>query len=303
MPPGNPILVSGTHRSGTTWFAKMLSVPGLWYVHEPFNPNKGIWKKSFQYAPPEIDCPRINRFVDALLAGRYRRLANTPSVEHRFMPWRLVRPPIKRVMIKDPIACLLTGYLTQKYELTPLVLIRHPAGFVSSIVRLGWPCGKFLEEFLANQDLMDDHLSQRQSTLERYVERDDLEAAAALHGALNFVICRQARNFDKIRLLQFEQLCESPIESFKKLFLDLNLPYDDSTRQMHEMLCLSGSNDPAEYRTHEVSRRSRAMASSWQRQLTHPEIERVRRVWDEFEIPYYSSDDDWKIPSHENCKV
>ena len=36
---GRPILVTGAHRSGTTWVGKMLALaPGVAYVHEPFNP-------------------------------------------------------------------------------------------------------------------------------------------------------------------------------------------------------------------------------------------------------------------------
>jgi hypothetical protein len=34
-----PILVTGAHRSGTTWVGRMLAlVPGVEYIHEPFNP-------------------------------------------------------------------------------------------------------------------------------------------------------------------------------------------------------------------------------------------------------------------------
>ena len=35
-----PILVTGAHRSGTTWVGKMLALaPGVAYIHEPFNPR------------------------------------------------------------------------------------------------------------------------------------------------------------------------------------------------------------------------------------------------------------------------
>ena len=35
-----PILVTGAHRSGTTWVGKMLALaPGVAYIHEPFSPR------------------------------------------------------------------------------------------------------------------------------------------------------------------------------------------------------------------------------------------------------------------------
>jgi len=34
------ILVTGSHRSGTTWVAKMIAnSPSVGYIHEPFNPT------------------------------------------------------------------------------------------------------------------------------------------------------------------------------------------------------------------------------------------------------------------------
>ena len=40
MKNNQPILIIGLHRSGTTWLAKMLSLPDeIRYVSEPFNPN------------------------------------------------------------------------------------------------------------------------------------------------------------------------------------------------------------------------------------------------------------------------
>src|SRR6476620_4378035 len=38
MPSARPIVVTGTHRSGTTWVGEMIATsPQVAYVHEPFN--------------------------------------------------------------------------------------------------------------------------------------------------------------------------------------------------------------------------------------------------------------------------
>jgi len=47
-----PILVTGAHRSGTTWVGKMLALPpGVAYVHEPFSPRtpKGLSPAGFEH--------------------------------------------------------------------------------------------------------------------------------------------------------------------------------------------------------------------------------------------------------------
>ena len=43
-PPGDPILVTGSNRSGTTWVGRMLEASReLEYVHEPFNAS--LWPR------------------------------------------------------------------------------------------------------------------------------------------------------------------------------------------------------------------------------------------------------------------
>jgi hypothetical protein len=99
----------------------MLAVPGLWYVHEPFNPNKHIWNESFTYANPDSQRPDIDKYVQQLLDGRRRETASVGNCDHPLMPLRLFRPSIRRIMIKDPVACLLTGYLTARFAFQGIV--------------------------------------------------------------------------------------------------------------------------------------------------------------------------------------
>jgi hypothetical protein len=292
FPEGPPIFVSGTHRSGTTWVAKMLAVPGLWYVHEPFNPNKNVWREPFSYVPIDGNDDRVDRHMQCVLKGGFRQASLSGPVDHPLMPLRLLSPPIRRAMVKDPLACLLTGYLTQRFHLQTLVLFRHPCGFVSSIMRLGWPTACQLKEFLTRPRLMSDHLAPHADLLSRYSIEDSYESAAVLHGVLNLVLWRQTQQL-KLRWIRFEDLCASPLERFAEMFEWLQLPYSDSVRQEHVRLCLSGSEAPQDYHTHAVARQSQAMAASWRRDLKPDVVQRVRDIWRQFEIPLYVDSDEW----------
>jgi len=285
FPPGPPILIAGTHRSGTTWFASMLAEPGLWYVHEPFNPNKHLWPESFTYAAPGSLRPDVDRYFEALLRGEYRSTSNNSNTDHWLMPLRLARPPIGRVMVKDPLGCLLTGYLAARFDLQVRVLFRHPAGFVSSVTRLGWPVGGFLKDFLGRSDLMSDHLEPWRDLMAAHVDRNDAKAAAVLHGALNVVLWNQVQENPSIVYYLFEDLCAEPLERFETIFRELALPYNHQTRQRHVSLCLEGADSPAGYRPHAVARRSGAMATSWKSQLSEPEVLEIRDIWNSFSIP------------------
>ena len=273
----------------------MLAVPGLWYIHEPFNPNKNIWKESFSYARPGKPTPAVDSYMQHLLNGRYRQTAQMAHCDHPLMPLRLFRPPIQRVMIKDPLACLLTGYLADRFPITPIVLFRHPAGFVSSVTRLGWPIGEYLKSFLKRDDLMQDHLEPYRQLMQQHQNRDDLAAATVLHGVLNTVQWNQIQANSGIRYYLFEDLCEDPINSFRQIFEHLQLPYDKTTTEFHEKLCSSGSENPADYHTHAVARNSKAMADSWKRQLAPDDTQMIRTGYQQFAIPFYQEDRDWDL--------
>lgn len=295
FPAGPPIFVGGTHRSGTTWVAKMLAEPGLWYIHEPFNPNKRIWKQAFSYAPPERNRPDIDQYFSKLLGGKFRSTSNSPNTDHWLMPMRLFCPPIQRVIIKDPLACLLTGYLNRHFELKSIILFRHPAGFVSSITRLRWPVGIFLKDFLRRTDLMNDHLSPYAELMEKHQDRDDAPAAAVLHGALNSVQWNQIQLDSRIRWYLFEDLCRDPLTSFANIFADFRIPYTEATRHRHSELSFQGSPNSDDYHAHAVARKSSAMADSWKRQLSAEHVAQVRDIWQRFDIPLYHDDASWVI--------
>src|SRR6185295_18589108 len=125
----------------------------------------------------------------ACLHGKHRHLAQSPGrTQHWLMPLRILPPPISRALIKDPIACLMSEYLSQQFGLTTIVLFRHPAGFVSSMIRLKWCPKKVLEQFLACEPLMAEWLAPFASCIESSKMKDPVESATALYGCLNTVL-------------------------------------------------------------------------------------------------------------------
>ena len=213
VPGGRPIFVTGTHRSGTTWFASMLAASGIWYIHEPFSPLKHRWKEWLSYQSPKGRSPEVDQLMESVLSNQFPEAVNTVNVDHPLMALRLFSAPIRRMMIKDPLACLMTEYLTTTFDLETLILFRHPCGFVASIRRLGWPCGAPLKRFLQNPELMAEHLHRYQDLLEKYCDEDTIESATVLYGCLTTILwdCVQQ---DIGKPLFFEELCQNPLDEF-----------------------------------------------------------------------------------------
>ena len=293
VPAGPTLFLTGTHRSGTTWLARMLAASGIWYAHEPFNPNKGRWPEAFTYRRPGTKDAAVDALMGEVLDGGFRAALNLPNADQPWMPLRWLPPRVSRRLVKDPLACLLAPYLTERFALQTLVVFRHPAGFCASVDRLGWPRAEFLQRFLADEALMADHLQPHRALIARYAGEDSLASAAVLHGALNKVLWTGVER-GMGRALQFEALCLEPIEGCRRLFEELGLPYDAAVREEHEALCLGRERAVGEYRTHAVARNSLAMAYSWRKELAPAAWGELRAIWNEFGIPLYQQDRDWE---------
>lgn len=293
MPSGPPVFVTGTHRSGTTWVAGMLAAPGIWYIHEPFNPDKGLWHEYFTYLCAGGENRDIDRLVKGLLHGRFRQTLALSGADHWLMPLRLLQQPVNRILIKDPIACLISEYLTCRFDFQTIVVFRHPAAFASGLRKLGWPISPAIKQFLHCHSLMQDWLNPYRNIMEAMKDREDLKSATVLHACLNTVLWGYTTRNSNMRAVSFEGLCLDPIDKFEQLYHDLALPYDDEVKKTHFGMCFTGKSDGADYRTHEVHRNSKEMAERWRSHLSETEIKDVRSVWEQFDLPLYRDQGYW----------
>jgi hypothetical protein len=88
VPAGPALFLTGTHRSGTTWLARMLAASGIWYAHEPFNPNKGRWPEAFTYRRPGTKDTAVDALMGEVLDGGFRAALNLPNADQSWMPLR-----------------------------------------------------------------------------------------------------------------------------------------------------------------------------------------------------------------------
>ena len=290
-PPGPPILVTGMYRTGTTWVGAMLAPAGLWALHEPFNPNQGLWDRELAYARPDRARPEIDALVGALRRGRHRRVLRLPTAGQWFSPLRLLPHEPRRLLLKDPSAALLAEYLVRRHGMRALVVFRHPAAVAASFLRLGWPTHRLVARLLEDEPLMEDWLTPHARAMEAAVARADARSGAVLYASVATALLGfERRNSGSIASLAFEDLCADPIARFRCLFEELELPYD--ARVTGEHARLTSGNGGTE-RPHGVVRATAAVAGRWRSELPAAERDAVRAVWEEFDLALYRSSADW----------
>jgi hypothetical protein len=312
MMPGvaAPILVTGSHRSGTTWTGRMLALaPGMGYVHEPFNHQR--WPGWSRRIPPhwylyvcrenEVEYLPVIRDV---LAFRYPilNIASSPDLRHvsqMAVEWPLsisYRLRGARPLIKDPIALLSSQWLSERFGMGVVVMVRHPAAFAGSVKRLGW---RFDFENWRDQPLLlRDLIGPYEEPIRQFAarEHDIIDQAILMWNVLHHVIREfRDRHADWI-FVRHEDLSEEPLKGFRDLFDRLDLEWDRTVEEAVVRFSTDGGRrEVPTYLHRTVKRDSRAARWTWTNRLTKEEQARVRDGTGEVAQAFYS-DSDW-IPA------
>ena len=271
---GKPILVTGSHRSGSTWLTKMLALSeGTLMVHEPFNIEPwayslgGLAKHWFTYAPALPQNAALEAF-DAVLERRTRKAFLKKEPQHWFPPLRQ-----GRLIIKDPIAALSSDWLASNYDLEVVVLVRHPLAFASSLKRLGWehPFDHFLEQ----EALMHTHLEPYRAEIARKPE-NIVEQAALIWKCLYDVLFTYLNNNPNWHVRKHEVLSRNPRGELKSLYETLGLKWTTSVEDSVARYT-RGANAARvrQSRVHQLRRDSVANVSRWKGILTREDVDRV----------------------------
>jgi hypothetical protein len=272
----------------------MLAPVGLWHLHEPFNPNQGLWKDELAYAPADTRRPDIDHLVSALVRGRHRRLLRLGYARRWYAPLRLLPIEPRRVLLKDPSAALLSEYLVRRHDMRALVLFRHPAAVVGSFLRLGWPTGRLVDRLRSSEALMEEWLAPVASTMDLARGRDDSLAGAVLYACVAKVLHGfLERNPKTMTRLRFEDLCADPPGRFRALFESLGLAYDERVRRIHAGLT-EGTAQEEEDSPYSVVRSSAGVAWRWRSEVSDADLATIRRVWERFDLTLYRDSADWR---------
>jgi hypothetical protein len=301
-----PILVTGAHRSGTTWVGKMLALaPGVTYVHEPFNPRTapGLSPAGFDRYFTVVTRENEARYrpgLERTLRFRYGLGAQLRSLRgpadlarggRDLVRTERARLSGSRPLMKDPIALLSAEWLAGSFGMDVVVLIRHPAAFAASLKRLGWKHS--FATFLNEDGSLPEVLRPYEAEIREQAERpgEILAQAALLWRLLYHAVDGYRERHPDWVFLRHEDASLDPVGTFAQLYERLGLELTPAAQA--EIERASAPENPSELSTpHAVELDSAASLGRWRGDLTAEEIEtlreRTRDVWTRF-----YSDADW----------
>lgn len=301
-----PILVTGAHRSGTTWVGRMLaSNPQTAYISEPLNVQhrpgvlRAEVKHWYTYITEENQEVYLPAFEE-LLRFRYHLLSELASLRSRKDLLRMGRDLSifaagalrgQRALLKDPFAVFSTPWFEKKLNCQVVITVRHPAAFASSLKRLNWPFD--FSDLLNQPMLMRDHLQADRAGMSS-IGPDDIIGQSALLWRMIYRFVHSTRSlFPHFHIVRHEDLSLDPVEGYKTLYQSLDLTFDDRVKDT--ILNSSSSENPAELsrkKVHSVKLDSRANVDNWKKRLSAEEIIRIRRMTEGVSDLFYS-DAEW----------
>lgn len=290
-----PVLVTGMHRSGTTWVAEMLCASGR-FVHfdEPLNARNrhtllrdrvGAW---YAYLSHENEETYLDDYRDALgfrphpirdlrkaWLGSPRTIVRIPG---RWSSYALGRMQRRRVLLKDPFAVFSIDWFRRRLGCRVVVTVRHPLAVVSSLKRLGYAFD--FRDLLGQPRLMSDRLEQYRPDMESLLSSpSDVVDQGSLLWRIVYEAVAQACATDhdaSVVVVRHEDLSQRPLEDYAALYETLDLQFTDEARRVIQTSTNAANPTESSVRNPSTVRLdSRANLGNWRHRLTEEEVERI----------------------------
>ncbi len=304
-----PVLVTGAPRSGTTWVGKMLALsPSLGYIHEPFNNDHNVGRlpqhfpENFFYLHSGNETP-YRLWLDDVLDYKYylsRALIKNQGLREKgahvrewmhFISFRWKR---KRPLIKDPLAFFSTPWLSQKFNVRPIVVIRHPAAVISSFKRLNWNIT--FEHFLNQQQLLTDWLGDHEEEIVQATKQSlsTIQAGILLWKLIYSTVIQYQNRFPEWFYVRHEDLSRDPEQAFHDLFQYISVPYTDAVIKKLRVYIQGNvrSEVPDGANAMYIRINSRENIFNWKKRLSQDEISEIKSQLEPLWRQFYS-DEDW----------
>jgi hypothetical protein len=304
--PRKPILVTGSHKSGSTWAGQMLAAaPRTAYIQEPSNIEGriGVTNSKLQY-PYQYICEensdRHKLAYERIIRYRYPLVQNLTKLRSVRDTCKLLRDQVLFIthkikndtpILKDPLAFFSAEWLSRTFDMNVLVLIRHPAAFCSSLKIQNW---KFdFNNFLDQPLLMKAFLGRFEDEISEYAENEKgiIEQAILLWNCFYHTITIYRKAYPKWLFVRHENLSLEPVLEFRSIYDRFGLEFTPQSKA--RIFQSSGAHNATEHQAEsQTLRNSRESIHNWKSRLNQDEIDLIKAKTSEYS-PIFYAENEW----------
>jgi len=303
------VLLFGMPRSGTTWVGKILdSHHAVYYRHEPdtWSPLRTVpleapasdwraYRNDIQdyvaaivaMKHPNVDC-KLPQFAKSYLSPIENALYLSTSKAAKLLAPLGLETAYYKPNYRDPgctvvwksiqYLCQLGIYLRCLPAAMGIHLIRHPCGYISSVLR-GEQSSQFSSPVPEAEDFELFGKLLKTNAADRYAL--DLESIRDMSPverlAWRWVLANEKCLLDTkdqtIHRLVYEELCAQPMSKAKELFAFCNLPWSSQSEAFLEESTIKDSDS-----YYSVYKNPLQSANKWQTEMPHLDIRKVEKI-------------------------
>ncbi len=307
-----PILVTGTHRSGTTWIGRILATcKKAGFLYEPFSnarppglPIPGL--NSYYYYPLEGTRSTAGRCIINVAKGKIPfpllfRASSPGELKHVTKQWgkTLIMNRMKKFLVlKAPEALFFAPLIHHEANAKVVVLTRHPAAFICSNLRMNW---SFSFRDILNHGAIDRLVDGQTLDLIRSAEAEPFmsrvgiirRTAACWLMTQDFIAKLKAQhghdpNWSFLRL---EDIVNDPGTRLRELCNRLQLDYSSEVENFVQQSTTETRNPFDKKAQHVLFRDSKSTLKNWTHNLEKEEIEYIREKTFPGWSPFYKESD------------
>jgi len=310
---GQPLLVTGLPRSGTSWVGKMLEASGeVVYINEPLNPqhppgqSPGVLDARvahrYHYICADNEDAWLPAFADTCRL-RYKPIAELRRNRTLYDLGRMMkygtsftvgRLKDRRAMLDDPWATVSIPWFVKRMGCQAVVLVRRPQSFAGSWRKLGWQVD--FADLLAQPLLLRDVLGPYEDDMRALIDSPDwLAQVSLLWRAMYAVVADLSDSVPGLIVIRYEDLAANPVPMFRKLYRELGLTWTDGIKH----LLVKNTTAPDSSRVFGWNLRgglsrtgfrpmdSRQSLTSYHQQLSNAEVDRIGELTADVATRFY----------------
>ena len=287
MPPKKLLcIVTGMHRSGTTWLGQCLSsLDDVYVMDEPFNVNFGVRGTPHWYIDHRIedDVAFIRTKLPEITSGAlrfrrpYRSQAPLRSLLNSLRGWKtertyrsFMKSDLQTMALKDPFLLMMLPELVAQ-DIPAIVSVRHPAAILLSLRRMNW-------------HIPNEHLEGRRVAFHKDLRPDsDIDAICSFWAGVYQPLIQHLRaQGPKGLYIAFHETMFNDIELLSdSLIRFLDIQDEAAMASLQAFVRSSTSSNtvnPTHNRQHDLSRDSKSLSQSWVQKFDAAELARFEEL-------------------------
>ena len=283
-----PILISGSHRSGSTWVGKVIESSGsVNYILEPLNPQLRLNKLIFTSNKTNLWFPAIKYLNQSNYVKGFQNLFNYKWLNFNnislsdlkyLMKMRISFSKKNTFLLKDPIALFSSEWIYKKFNSKNIILIRRPEAFVSSLKKNNWSFD--FNNLLKQPEFIENHLVEFKDEIIKMANIEDpdiITQGILLWNIFHSYILNLKNKYPNWYFISHEELSFNPMDEFNKIFQYLDLDFNEKVQSYIKKSTSSGNQTERDDKEiHQLNRNSKKNIFSWKNRLSEVEIKTIQ---------------------------